>query len=404
MLARAVLVSLAWLLALPAAARAQDCSAPFASRYPVAGPCNGGWDPTLERLRAATYNCDGEYSNSDYIASGSSAHHGNDFFAAARTPIIAVTDGVVAKAGWETGLGNRVAIHDACGWEYDAGHLDSIEVGIAVGVSVRAGDVLGYMGATGSRSGGSVHLHFNVHHSDDAWSDDVNPFGVVGHLANTSCLPVGPATPAWRAQVTMQSFPLAADDFLLMPGEEVAGFIEVRNLGSETWRPGEVNLGTVEPRDGVSAMAGPDWLSTSRPATIDREVPAGEIGRFAFTVRAPATPGDYPQYFNLVREGVSWFSDSGGPVDAWIEVRITVIPGEDAGGIADAGAITDAGPSSDAGVVRDASVRRDGAVDGDGPSLGGTCSCRAGAAGPEHGFLLLLLPALLLSRRRVRRT
>lgn len=360
------------LIASPAAA--QDCSAPFASRYPVAGPVNGGYDATLGRLGAATYNCEGTYSNSDYLASGADAHHGNDFFAARGTPIIAVTDGVVAKAGWETGLGNRVAIHDDCGWEYDAGHLDSIADGIAVGVTVRAGDVLGYMGATGSRSGGSVHLHFNVHHSSGAWADDVNPFGVVGHLANIACLPVGPTTPAWRGEVTAQSFPLAADPFVLTPGAEVPGWIEVRNTGTETWRPGEVNLGTSAPRDASSALAGPDWLSPGRAATIDRVVGPGEVGRFAFTVRAPSTPGDYPQYFNLVRELVTWFSDAGGPVDEYIQVRVTVVaePDGDGDGVARSADCDDANASVHPGA---AEVCGDG-IDQD--CAGGDAACMAG--------------------------
>ncbi len=444
----AMVVSLASCFAVPAMVEAQDCRAPFASRYPVAGPVNGGWDPTLERLRDATFNCEGRYSNSDYIASGGDAHHGNDFFAARGTPIVAVTDGVVAKAGFVSGLGYRVAIHDACGWEYDSGHLEAIASGIRVGLHVRAGDVLGTMGASGSGSGGSVHLHFNIHHSSDAWSDDVNPFGVVGHLANTACTPVGPSVPAWRAQVTTQSFPLAADEFVLMPGEEVAGFIEVRNTGRETWRPGEVNLGTAEPRDAHSPIAGPDWLSPARAATLDREVPAGGVGRFEFTVRAPTTPGEYPQFFNLVREGITWFSDSGGPVDAWIQVRVTVVPATDGDGDghamgadcddtqpavhpgapeicgdgvdqdcsgadltcpdeADGGALGgDGGPreTRDAGATHDAGARRDGGAsdDREGSGLATGCSCRArgGSAGAPWTLPLTVLLALGARRRR----
>src|SRR5690606_38506170 len=44
------------------------------------------------------------------------------------------------------------------------------------------------------------------------------------------------------------------------------------------------------------------------------------------TVRAPATPGDYPQFFNLVEEGVTWFSQQGGPPDNQLQVRVTVVP------------------------------------------------------------------------------
>ena len=46
-------------------------------------------------------------------------------------------------------------------------------------------------------------------------------------------------------------------------------------------------------------------------------------GRFNFTVRGPDAPGDYPQYFGLVREGVSWFAQSGGPADNVIQIRVT---------------------------------------------------------------------------------
>lgn len=156
-----------------------QCTAdtPYASRYPVAGPVNGGYDRSLDGTGSATYNCEGLHSNSDYVAGD---HHGNDFFAAFRTPIIAVTDGVIEHVGWETGLGNRVGIRDACGWIYDAGHLDEIAPGWVVDAPVHAGDLLGYMGLTGARSNGVNHLHFNVHMAGLAWADDVDPFIAVG--------------------------------------------------------------------------------------------------------------------------------------------------------------------------------------------------------------------------------
>jgi hypothetical protein len=127
----------------------------------------------------------------------------------------------------------------------------------------------------------------------------------------------------WGAGYVMQTFPLARDPFPLEAGTTFAGYLEMRNTGTETWRPGSTFLGTTEPRDVASPLAAPDWVSPNRAATIDREVPPGSTGRFAFSVRAPATPGDYPQYFNLVEEGVSWFSDSLGPADGVIQIRVT---------------------------------------------------------------------------------
>jgi hypothetical protein len=127
---------------------------------------------------------------------------------------------------------------------------------------------------------------------------------------------------AWAAEYVHQTFPLARDPFPLEAGSTSAGYIEMRNTGTAAWNPGEVFLGTTEPRDVASALAAPDWVSPSRAATIDGVVAPGATGRFNFSVRAPDAPGSYAQYFNLVREGVSWFSDSGGPPDMWLQVRV----------------------------------------------------------------------------------
>jgi MYXO-CTERM domain-containing protein len=130
---------------------------------------------------------------------------------------------------------------------------------------------------------------------------------------------------AWGGAYAHQTFPLAANPFELYPGQEVSGYIEMRNTGTGTWRPGETFLGTTQPRDGASAIAGPDWVSASRAATIDGEVAPGAMGRFNFTVRAPNAIGEYPQFFSLVQEGVAWFSDQGGPPDDQLQVRVSVV-------------------------------------------------------------------------------
>ena len=133
-------------------------------------------------------------------------------------------------------------------------------------------------------------------------------------------------THRFAAEYVMQTFPLASAPFPLEAGTTFAGYLEMRNTGTDTWRPGEVFLGTTEPRDGASALAASDWISDHRAASIDREVPPGSTGRFEFSVRAPDAPGDYPQFFNLVREGVAWFGDDGGPRDAQIQIRVTSTP------------------------------------------------------------------------------
>ena len=221
--------------------------------------------------------------------------------------------------------------------------------------------------------------------------------------------------PDFAAEYVDQSFPLARDPFELAPGETSAGYLELRNVGGATWRPGETYLATTEPRDGASALAGPDWVAPNRPATVDGEVPPGATGRFAFTIQAPSTPGEYPQYFGLVQEGTAWFSDpgQGGPPDDQLQVRVTVLdvpPVEPDPGPGELDAGTTPGPDAGAMPMDDAGAPPMG-VDAGLPSGGDAGprvfverrtirgSCSAGGAG-GGGTLLVGLALLVLRRRR----
>lgn len=215
----------------------------------------------------------------------------------------------------------------------------------------------------------------------------------------------GAAGPRFRATYVAQSFPLASVPFELAPGAVVSGTLDLRNEGTEPWTPGTTLLGTTEPRDVASPIAGPDWISPNRAATVASVTMPGEVGRFAFSVRAPSTPGVYPQYFNLVQEGVAWFSDpgEGGPTDGQIQIRLTVldVPPADAGVSApDAGVGgADAGPRIDAGGP--ASDPDAGEVD---PMMRGSTGCGCSAtrpsSGPASALTTLALLALGLTRRR----
>lgn len=136
----------------------------------------------------------------------------------------------------------------------------------------------------------------------------------------------------WEASFVDQSFPFARDPFEIPAGSEVAGYIELRNEGAQTWTPGATFLGTTQPRDVASPIAGSDWVNDHRAATVDAATAPGEVGRFSFSVRAPDAPGDYPQYFNLVQESVAWFSS---PPDDQLQIRVTSVP-NDCGSVGDA--------------------------------------------------------------------
>jgi murein DD-endopeptidase MepM/ murein hydrolase activator NlpD len=85
-------------------------------------------------------------------------HRGIDFRASYGTPILAVSDGRVAFAGWHGGHGRAVAINHGGGLGTMYAHMSRIAV--APGTAVRRGQVIGYVGSTGLSTG--PHLHFEV--------------------------------------------------------------------------------------------------------------------------------------------------------------------------------------------------------------------------------------------------
>ncbi|MBL8683324.1 MAG: D-alanyl-D-alanine carboxypeptidase family protein [Myxococcales bacterium] len=132
--------------------------------------------------------------------------------------------------------------------------------------------------------------------------------------------------PRLRAQFVMQSFPVASTPIDMTPGQELSGFIELRNTGTQTWMPGVTFLATTQPRDVASPLAHPSWPMNNRAASVTSAVAMGASARFAFTIRAPMTPGDYPQYFGMFHQGIGWFSDptQGGPPDNQLQLRVRV--------------------------------------------------------------------------------
>jgi murein DD-endopeptidase MepM/ murein hydrolase activator NlpD len=86
-------------------------------------------------------------------------HKGEDFRAAAGTPILAATDGTVAAAGRAGGYGNQVRLAHAGGLMTSYSHMSRITA--QVGAVVRQGEVIGYVGSTGLATG--PHLHYEIY-------------------------------------------------------------------------------------------------------------------------------------------------------------------------------------------------------------------------------------------------
>lgn len=87
-------------------------------------------------------------------------HRGTDFAAPIGTPILAAGDGTIMRAGPFGSYGNYVRIRHADGYETAYAHMMRYSPGMRPGARVRQGQVIGYVGTTGSSTG--PHLHYEV--------------------------------------------------------------------------------------------------------------------------------------------------------------------------------------------------------------------------------------------------
>jgi peptidoglycan hydrolase-like protein with peptidoglycan-binding domain len=93
--------------------------------------------------------------------SGGRLHEGVDIMGAKGLAIYATNDGVISRMSTGGALGgNAIYVKIPNGTYFYYAHLDSFAPGIAAGVPVKAGQIIGYNGSTGSTT---PHLHFEVH-------------------------------------------------------------------------------------------------------------------------------------------------------------------------------------------------------------------------------------------------
>jgi len=90
------------------------------------------------------------------------AHSGIDFAAPHGTPIHATADGNVKFMGRQSGYGNVVELHHGSAITTLYGHMSGFKAGLASGESVKRGDVIGYVGSTGTSTGNHVHYEYRI--------------------------------------------------------------------------------------------------------------------------------------------------------------------------------------------------------------------------------------------------
>lgn len=87
-------------------------------------------------------------------------HYGTDYAAPHGTPILAVGDGVVTEAAYNSGNGNYVRIRHNSVYDTQYLHMSRFGAGIRPGTRVTQGQVIGYVGATGLATGPHVCFRF----------------------------------------------------------------------------------------------------------------------------------------------------------------------------------------------------------------------------------------------------
>jgi|GEM_PF-5719751 len=114
--------------------------------------------------------------------SGGRRHEGIDLLTTPGRYVYAVTDGVLTKRAWD--LPGRLAGNawwltaaDGSGTYFFYAHLSDFAPGLEVGSRVRAGEIIGFVGSTGSSA--APHLHFEIH---PGGGGAINPYPAINAL------------------------------------------------------------------------------------------------------------------------------------------------------------------------------------------------------------------------------
>lgn len=89
-------------------------------------------------------------------------HKGVDFATRTGTPILTTGNGRVSFAGTKGGYGKTVIINHGDGYSTLYAHMRGYARGIKKGVTVKQGQVIGYVGSTGVSTGPHLHYEFRV--------------------------------------------------------------------------------------------------------------------------------------------------------------------------------------------------------------------------------------------------
>jgi len=132
------------------------------------------------------------YENTWHAPRGTNRLHlGVDIIAKEGNLLYAVADGTITKmysTATDKLAGNGVRLTRADGTYFFYGHMQRVADGIGIGVKVKAGQVLGYLGKTGGTT--TPHLHLEVHPFGGEAIDPTPVVAAVDACSVTTPLPV----------------------------------------------------------------------------------------------------------------------------------------------------------------------------------------------------------------------
>jgi murein DD-endopeptidase MepM/ murein hydrolase activator NlpD len=199
-------------------------------------------------------------------------HTGVDIAANAGTPVRAVKSGTVTKISANqkpySGFGNVVIIDHGDGYQTVYAHLS--QFACKVGDSVQQGQVIGYIGSTGTSTGN--HLHFIVQKT--------------GHAMPTQGNTVNPATLLRKGGVTI---PAGMEGYDMEGGGDGSTLQQVATAGVELTKGAMEAIGTI-----LRAGLGPMTPTSGSQLSTVNDTMSGNIARAArertATVAATKTP------------------------------------------------------------------------------------------------------------------
>jgi murein DD-endopeptidase MepM/ murein hydrolase activator NlpD len=100
------------------------------------------------------------YARPHPILGGTRPHLAIDYAAPVGTPVRAVAEGMVMRAGWNGGNGIQVHLRHRAGYETMYNHLSRLAAGVHAGARVGQRQVIGYVGSSGLSTG--PHLDYRV--------------------------------------------------------------------------------------------------------------------------------------------------------------------------------------------------------------------------------------------------